>query len=669
MADRRFIHKTNVEDAVILLRQVTNLLNKHKIQYYLDFGTLLGAVRDKSFIRWDTNINIALLNESDYNRLPNVLKELKEKKHTIKYSGFAKVKLTKKEIKTFIKQWILGEHLCRKLNFAKCEKRQSNMARFLSRKKRRLIAITNQDKNVLMEIFFKYEKQDNLHWTAYDKVKKVPKKVLGDELKEIEFYGIKCSVPANYDSYLTYLYEDWSVPNKEYSQEDGSSMLLEYRKKTSGDRRFVHQKNLDAMVDLLKIVVKTLEKYNIEYYLDMGTLLGAVREDGLMSWDDDVDISLINEDDYHKIPTVLNEIKRQYKCETNLYTIRDSQKEYSRYKDKHVEPRDIEFANIDKYHIAKIRNNRVYNPDEANIMLDLFFTYTYKDYIHWFMFGKVYKVPASLLDAGLKKIDFHGISANIPVNYDDYLKSIFGENWRIPNEDWHEDDSPAMQEDYKGQVPEDRRFIHPKNKKEMIKLFKIVDTVLRHYNIRYYLDFGTLIGACRDRKLIPWDDDIDISLIDESDFIKMPMVVEAIKAYNYYTKLYTFEHSQREYEASELLYVKPSELEFTDKENTQVVIVKNSEEFIAGKANVVIDIFCKYKYKDELYWMAFGKEYKMPYKPLEKGFTEIDFYGVKSLIPTAYDEYLSGHYGSDWKTPNQTWDQTDSNAMTDTYRS
>ena len=35
-----------------------NFLDAHKIRYYLDCGTLLGAVRDKNFIKGDTDIDI-----------------------------------------------------------------------------------------------------------------------------------------------------------------------------------------------------------------------------------------------------------------------------------------------------------------------------------------------------------------------------------------------------------------------------------------------------------------------------------------------------------------------------------------------------------------------------------------------------------------------------------
>ena len=63
----------------------------------------------------------------------------------------------------------------------------------------------------------------------------------------------------------------------------------------------------DVYLMMLKDFIKVCDENQIEYYLDGGSALGAVRHQGFIPWDDDIDIILFR-DEYNRLIEILEKL-------------------------------------------------------------------------------------------------------------------------------------------------------------------------------------------------------------------------------------------------------------------------------------------------------------------------------------------------------------------------
>lgn len=68
-------------------------------------------------------------------------------------------------------------------------------------------------------------------------------------------------------------------------------------------------------LDILLQFDKVCKKHGLRYFLDGGTLLGAVRHKGFIPWDDDLDV-IVSRDDYEKLMGLSGEFSEPYFMQT-----------------------------------------------------------------------------------------------------------------------------------------------------------------------------------------------------------------------------------------------------------------------------------------------------------------------------------------------------------------
>jgi len=62
------------------------------------------------------------------------------------------------------------------------------------------------------------------------------------------------------------------------------------------------------------------------------------------------------------------------------------------------------------------------------------------------------------------------------------------------------------------QAFDNQEVVYSLDKKKMVKALKFLKQVFDEHDIPFWFAGGTLIGAVREGKIIPWDDDIDLNM-------------------------------------------------------------------------------------------------------------------------------------------------------------
>ncbi|NLD47568.1 MAG: LicD family protein [Clostridiaceae bacterium] len=239
----------------------------------------------------------------------------------------------------------------------------------------------------------------------------------------------------------------------------------------------------EIQLEILNEVHSFCEKNEIKYYLTYGTLLGAIRHKGYIPWDDDIDICMPRPD-YEKFAKSFNKNQSRYKfvsyeidkkflyrygkvMDTTTRVIEDARINYELGINIDIFPIDginddlsllkkqIMLRRFIDFKVVKIskRNSFVNNlvlfigriivsPVTVGFLVNKMITnaksYSYEEAqkVCCVVMGtKLNKPVPKEYFAERKLVDFENFKFYVPIGYDAYLRSVFGDYMKLPPED------------------------------------------------------------------------------------------------------------------------------------------------------------------------------------------------------------------------------------------
>ena len=182
-------------------------------------------------------------------------------------------------------------------------------------------------------------------------------------------------------------------------------------------------KNLLRARKVLFDVVDFLDSEGIEYWLEGGTLLGIVRDNDLLPWDHDIDLS-ISVDDAIKFNQNIKKLNKkgyrvtQRKVHKDIAAFKKGQ--YRIFKVKKFLPSILKIL----FSIAH----------KHMIVADIFVKASDDKYTFWQAMEKIMRVDKKYYSS-YETVEYLGRKLKVPYDYKGYLTEKYGD-WSVPIKNW-----------------------------------------------------------------------------------------------------------------------------------------------------------------------------------------------------------------------------------------
>lgn len=194
----------------------------------------------------------------------------------------------------------------------------------------------------------------------------------------------------------------------------------------------------------------------------------------------------------------------------------------------------------------------------------------------------------------------------------------------------------------KGETPQQQLQI------VLLRLLKIFDIICEKYEIDYWLDYGTLLGAIRHQGFIPWDYDIDIGILrsDYNLFIEKGAKDLPFDIF--------FQNRETDPNIGQWSYIVEARLR--DRFSNNIGAQKSMNGSINWHNGIQLDFFV-YDYDSRNDWLSNGFERILNQSKIYLKLDEIEyldtaiFEGYEFPIPVGYDSYLKRCYNNYMQLP------------------
>jgi len=231
-----------------MLKEVEEIARKYKFNYYLAYGTVLGAVRHQGFIPWDTDVDIIIDVES-YDAFCKVLYHEIDGKYEVKHINYdqsydsLKARIAPKSVSHNIihidifplvgsPKSMIGKYVFSKVCYINYRAffikkvnpnnnyRNDRLKRILMKTAKLILKVIPKD--VLIKNFYHLAKMNSTKNSkflynicgSYGMKEFIPKYWLGKPVY-MKFETQLLPLTKEYDKYLTHIYNDYMTPKKD----------------------------------------------------------------------------------------------------------------------------------------------------------------------------------------------------------------------------------------------------------------------------------------------------------------------------------------------------------------------------------------------------------------------------------------------------------------------